>query len=184
MESNKAQSSPNFICGLYGWSRLNWKTVESTDAILLFCCTISTWELSTNNDVYIYDLVDWIFDSRHPTEGDIYTLYSWQYVHQHLILRMYMGLYGTVHFLCYRVLYQQADVYIFDDPLSAVDAKVAHNLFNEWVVTQSVIFVYVMHMYILPYLSKLYIYIPKMLFEIDIHMNSWRIGKCIWPPHV
>ena len=30
-----------------------------------------------------------------------------------------------------RALYQLADVYIFDDPLSAVDAKVARSIFDD-----------------------------------------------------
>ena len=29
-----------------------------------------------------------------------------------------------------RALYKEADIYIFDDPISAVDAKVAKKIFN------------------------------------------------------
>lgn len=33
---------------------------------------------------------------------------------------------------CFRAVYQDADIYLLDDPLSAVDAEVGRHLFEEW----------------------------------------------------
>lgn len=43
-----------------------------------------------------------------------------------------------------RALYQNADIYLLDDPFSAVDAHTATNLFN--VITA--LFLYVLHLYL------------------------------------
>ena len=36
-----------------------------------------------------------------------------------------------------RALYSEADIYLFDDPISAVDAKVARHIFNEAILPLS-----------------------------------------------
>ena len=53
-----------------------------------------------------------------------------------------------------RVLYFDADIYLFDDPLSAVDAKVAKHIFEEAVLplTKHRTVILVTHQ--VPYLSK------------------------------
>lgn len=35
-----------------------------------------------------------------------------------------------------RALYRNADIYLLDDPLSAVDVKVAHHIFDQYVTNQ------------------------------------------------
>ena len=36
-----------------------------------------------------------------------------------------------LRFICYRAVYYKADIYILDDPLSAVDVRVGRRLFDE-----------------------------------------------------
>lgn len=39
--------------------------------------------------------------------------------------------------VCGRAVYQDADIYLLDDPLSAVDAEVGKHLFEQWVTTSN-----------------------------------------------
>ena len=38
-----------------------------------------------------------------------------------------------LNFFLFRAVYHNADIYLLDDPLSAVDAKVGKYLFEKWV---------------------------------------------------
>ena len=49
---------------------------------------------------------------------------------------------GTDYFSVLRAMYRDADIYLLDDPLSAVDTKVGHQIFDRYIyIYESVTFV-------------------------------------------
>lgn len=52
---------------------------------------------------------------------------------------------ATVNAFDSRAVYQDADIYILDDPLSAVDAEVGRHLFEQWVTSVNIISAFMTH---------------------------------------
>lgn len=73
--------------------------------------------------------------------------------------------------LVFRAVYEDADIYLLDDPLSAVDAEVGKHLFEQWVIKSSVLIICIPWLIMV---SRIVLMLDSTHCMIEVHVNCFN----------